>query len=96
MNLEHEFEELRKRVDMLEIRLNEKDVKESRTEVLLERLLEVARIQAGHSESMNKSLQSIQKDVSEFKDETRSCLKGLEDQVSKMIDYLKNPPKNGH
>lgn len=89
MDIEKEIEAIKKRVDMLEIRATEGDIKESKTEILLERLLEVARIQAGHSESMNKSFEA-------FRQEVGKRFESVEQQIANLVDYLKNPPKNGH
>ncbi len=100
------FMNLEKRVDQIEISLNEVKIELSNHKVLLEKILDFARIQTVVAERSEKRQEQTdlrlekligrQEQTDLRLEKLTSSVEGLTQQVQNLVNYLGNPLKNGH
>lgn len=95
--------DLEKRVDLLEIYMNEWRTETQKHSSILEEIRNFAKIQIQYAERMEKRvdrienrLELVEKVVQGVKQEIKNRFENLEKGMQGILNYLQNPPKNGH
>lgn len=95
MNLEKELEELRKRVDRLEIEQQSGKMKQDKLDIVIEQLANFAKLQMDYTHELSRDMKEMKNDLRDLKG-VKDELRELRKKVDDLTDYLKNPPANGH